>query len=322
MLELFPITWLAWLVRYLLRGSEHSGRADIPRRGDVVLVVDSVWGYPRRLKYFKKLRRRGVQFASFSYDLIPMTHPHLTHNLELFEGAVRRLLDLSALVLCISEFTKTELTRLFPEALEKSETVWLGCDFAKHKALPTDQKGKRRPNSILVLGTVEPRKNYSFLLDWFESEGGAAFSMTVVGGAGWNTEELQQRMRRIQSDGDRFTWYPYASDRELRTLLLEHEFGVQASLVEGFGLPIWEMSHCGLILVLSDIPVFRELAPHGAVFFDPYSRTSFSNALKSAAIVHETAEVMNGGANREISVRSWDAFATDVAGALGRMIRT
>ena len=51
------------------------------------------------------------------------------------------------------------------------------------------------------------------------------------------------------------------------------------SLAEGFGLPVLEAMFLGVPCVISNIVVFKELYNEAALFVDPYSITSISNAI-------------------------------------------
>jgi glycosyltransferase involved in cell wall biosynthesis len=55
---------------------------------------------------------------------------------------------------------------------------------------------------------------------------------------------------------------------------------VSASLNEGFGLPLIEAMSGGTPIVVSDIPIFREIGGDAAVFFDPGSSESFASAIR------------------------------------------
>jgi glycosyltransferase involved in cell wall biosynthesis len=55
---------------------------------------------------------------------------------------------------------------------------------------------------------------------------------------------------------------------------------VSASKDEGFGIPLVEAMKHGLPLVLSDIPIFREIAQDAALFFDATSPENFSKQVR------------------------------------------
>jgi glycosyltransferase involved in cell wall biosynthesis len=54
------------------------------------------------------------------------------------------------------------------------------------------------------------------------------------------------------------------------------------SLYEPFGVSVLEAAQAGMALVLSDIPVFRELWSDAAIFVDPRDRRSIQAGLRQA----------------------------------------
>ena len=62
-------------------------------------------------------------------------------------------------------------------------------------------------------------------------------------------------------------WLKNASDADLAFLLDNTSALIQASISEGFGLPIVEAGSKGVALLLSDIAVFREIAGDAASYF-------------------------------------------------------
>ncbi|MEO8907861.1 MAG: glycosyltransferase family 1 protein [Microbacteriaceae bacterium] len=56
---------------------------------------------------------------------------------------------------------------------------------------------------------------------------------------------------------------------------------VTASLDEGFGIPLVEAMALGTPVVVSDIPIFREIGGDAALFFDPHSAEQLAGAIRS-----------------------------------------
>jgi glycosyltransferase involved in cell wall biosynthesis len=71
-----------------------------------------------------------------------------------------------------------------------------------------------------------------------------------------------------------------ATDAEYESALLGATALVTASRDEGFGLPVVEAQALGTPVLLSDIPIFREIGGAAAGYFDPSSTDSFVAAVR------------------------------------------
>jgi glycosyltransferase involved in cell wall biosynthesis len=71
-----------------------------------------------------------------------------------------------------------------------------------------------------------------------------------------------------------------ASDEEYTAALLSATALVSASRDEGFGLPVVEAQALGTPVLLSDIPIFREIGGPEAGYFDPDNPDSFVAAVR------------------------------------------
>jgi len=123
----------------------------------------------------------------------------------------------------------------------------------------------------LFVGTVEPRKNLETLLDaWsgLRAQSADPPSLVVCGRLGWKSGGLAKRIERAESEG----WlrhFGYVSDSELAALYRDALLVALPSHYEGFGLPVLEAFEAGAPLVVSDIPVLREVAGDAALYAPP-----------------------------------------------------
>ena len=115
---------------------------------------------------------------------------------------------------------------------------------------------------ILVVGTLEPRKNYARVLDAFEhllrEAGERAPEMAIVGGAGWMSDAVIARMAALQASG-RFRWVRDADDATLAGLYRRATVFSYLSLYEGFGYPPFEAALAGVPMVLSNASAVGEI---------------------------------------------------------------
>lgn len=124
---------------------------------------------------------------------------------------------------------------------------------------------------FICLGTIEPRKNHLLLLAlWRElAAEGAAPTLVIVGRRGWENEMVLDMLDRCAALRPHVREFGDLADDEAAALLAGARALLFPSFAEGLGVPLLEASALGVPAILSDIPVFRELAPPGAVFLHP-----------------------------------------------------
>jgi alpha-1,3-rhamnosyl/mannosyltransferase len=124
----------------------------------------------------------------------------------------------------------------------------------------------------LFVGTLEPRKNLATLLvAWRELRndcrdgGGGVPPLLVAGPRGWRARELRRLLAEAEGEGW-LRYLGYVSPTELAALYRGAAVVALPSLYEGFGMPAVEALAAGAPLVLSDLPVFREVAGDAALY--------------------------------------------------------
>ena len=136
---------------------------------------------------------------------------------------------------------------------------------------------------FLAVGTLEPRKNLSTLIDaWLSlrAEGlMAEHDLLIVGGKGWRDGELARKLRTTKSSGVRALGS--VSDEDLALLYTGSMAFVMPSVYEGFGMPLQEARACGARLVASDIPELRESGGEDAIYVSP-NVDGIANGLQAA----------------------------------------
>jgi glycosyltransferase involved in cell wall biosynthesis len=105
------------------------------------------------------------------------------------------------------------------------------------------------------------------------------------------------------------------SDEEYARILSSATALVTASLNEGFGLPLVEAMAGGTPIVVSDIPIFREIGGEAAVFFDPRSPESFAAAIRELENPAEWKRRSQLARERSTHY-SWDRSAEALLGTL------
>lgn len=232
---------------------------------------------------FTMLRPSKRQFGRevcILYDFTPVILPW-THVPEIRNRFGRYFAETSSLcdkAIAISEATKADASWLCAIPNEDVIVGYPGPSLCVQSHAFAGSV-KRSDNLILVVSTVEPRKNSQFLLDWFETTDvlPPGIQLCWAGPKGWlSTSSSNARKRHRTSRRVRFLGM--VPDKRLCELYREAAFTIYPSLYEGFGFPVLDSLLHGAPVVSSFNSSLREFAGDGVYYFDAYDATSLDAA--------------------------------------------
>lgn len=251
--------------------------------GDLLwLDIDGVWGQRmRRSVLYEQLWKRNVRIGVYVHDVIVITHPQLFVEgawlqFPAYMGAV---LDYADYIFTSTEFSRDEVKRMADYAGIKRDIQYVvmtpGCDFSPKEVDESfvDPAAKAIADSgrmLMMVSTIEPRKNHTVLLDAFDAGLSAmGYKLVFVGRAGWKAETIIQRIQGHPENGRSLFWLQGLNDDTLHYLYRKAIFVLFPSYIEGFGLATVEAMSHGTPLILSDVPVLRETGRELADYFPP-----------------------------------------------------
>jgi glycosyltransferase involved in cell wall biosynthesis len=226
-------------------------------------------------------REIGILY-DFTTLLLPWTHGQQSR--EHFRTFFAKTAALCDKLVAISHSTKWDAQWLCAARNEDIVVGYPGPSLCVQKhACPTPVS--RRRNLILVVSTLEPRKNAPFLLDWFAATDvlDAGTELWWVGAKGWwaSREFLADlKRRRLGPKGRRIRLLGKVSDRLLCALYQQAAFTIYPSLYEGFGLPVLDSLAHGTPTVCSYHSSLKELAGRGVFVFDPCDPATLDEACR------------------------------------------
>lgn len=264
---------------------------DTMETGMIFLDIDSVWNSPyKRSVLLPQLKGRGIKIVTYIYDIIPITYPQFFHTNTLYY-----FMDYFGANLQYSDAFIVSTQSVLDEIYQISERMglkripgfvsWLGSDFhikqeedtIRHDAEEFIQKKQKY---VLIVGTVEPRKNHKILLDAFDKElFDKDICLVIVGKIGWNVENLEKRIRSHPQIGRKLYFFEGLNDASVNLLYKNALFVAFPTYDEGFGLPMIEAFQRGVPVIASDCPVLREVGGERAVYFKTESVDSFLKVL-------------------------------------------
>jgi glycosyltransferase involved in cell wall biosynthesis len=134
---------------------------------------------------------------------------------------------------------------------------------------------------LLMVSTVEPRKNHLSLLSAWESlrtSFDPDLQLVLVGSIGWESESIMRRIKPWLKRGGLHLLEDVPA-QELRLLYRHARCVVCPSFYEGFDFSGVEAMRCGGVVLASDIPVHRDVYGEASEYFNPYSVEDLEQAL-------------------------------------------
>jgi mannosyltransferase len=214
----------------------------------------------------------------------------------------------ASLLICISEATAADLRFFYPEAAGRARVIHLGSDHLEVSSPPPGRAGPSRDSrDVLFVGQRLHHKNFVTLLAAMTSPPWPVeVGIRVVGQPFTFAENM---LIGAWGLGDRVRHLGRLGDAELRQCYQEALAFVYPSLYEGFGLPVLEAQASGAPAVLSDIPVFHEVAgTDGALFFDPRLPESLAGAVAAVTDTGLRKRLVEAG-RANVGRFSWDRCA-------------
>lgn len=265
--------------------------------GDIFLGLDLYVGHiAQNAPLFRSMRERGVKIHFVVYDILPLRFPHFfpSETYPQFLSWFGIISEVSTSLCCISRAVAEDVADWLehhPVSRDtplRIESFPLGADIensAPTTGITPDQRTQfdaiRSAHTVLMVGTIEPRKGHAQALAAFELlwEQGSDAALVIVGKAGWMVDDLIRQLRSHPEKNRRLFWFEGASDELLNLLYERSNLLLAASYGEGFGLPLIEASRHGIALLVRDIPVFREVAGENARYFQASSPLELAAAL-------------------------------------------
>ena len=266
-------------------------------------------------------RASVVTIHDLGYLYEPTRHPRLQ----------RLYLDLSTRwsaraahsLVADSEATKSDLVARYGVAADKITVAYPGVAADLRPVadrtqieMVTRRYGIERPY-ILYLGTLQPRKNLSRLIEAYAGLGARVPRLVLAGKHGWQADRFVAEVERL-GIAQRVVFAGYVRGEDKAALLSGALAFIFPSLYEGFGLPVIEAQACGCPVICSNVSSLPEVAGGAAVLVDPRDvdawRAALGQLLESADLRRELAQRGLTNARRF----SWQTCAARVLETLER----
>jgi glycosyltransferase involved in cell wall biosynthesis len=276
----------------------HALYPQLDTKGVDVMIAETP--YPGRV-------RRPTRLIVRYHDAIPLLMPHTISDKAYHQAshyqALRRNVQDGAWFACVSDATRNDLVSIFPEAASRAVTIpnMVSRHYypeaagpqripeimrvRRHAGIegggPVIQRGNEPIPYLLMVSTIEPRKNHLTLLAAWEhlrASGHGDLQLVFIGSLGWDHKSIVKRFRPWLARGGLHLLEDVPSD-DIRLLYRHARITVCPSFGEGFDYSGVEAMCSGGVVAASDIPVHREVFGDAAAYFSPYSAAEMAQVL-------------------------------------------
>lgn len=294
----YNLRWWSWSL------FPHSANID---RADVAHVQYTV---PWRLRMPVVTTVHDISFR-----LMPHTFP-LKHRF-LLNLSVPASMRRAARVITVSESSRHDIIRVYRLPEEKVIAIPNAADerFQPIERTIAEEMLRRHygiePPFVLMVGVLQPRKNLPLGVQAFAQAvllSGLPHRLVIVGKPGWGMREMEQALSR-HDVRERTILTGYVPDEHLPYFYSASDALMYPSLYEGFGLPPLEAMQCGCPVLVSDIPVMREVVGDAGMLLAPNDAVQWTQALYLVLTNEWTRQQMRERGLIQASRFSWKEAA-------------
>lgn len=227
--------------------------------------------------------REGKIVYDLSMILAPECHP--AGSVTLYTQDLADQIACSDVLFCISQSTARDVAWVYNVEPERIKVALLGnnVDLTWSRRMKELVADRTVEPFLLVLGSVEPRKNAFLVLEWLSRYPEILDEVRVVfaGRQAWG--ETFSAMIHEKSLGSalasgRIVFTGYVDDRLRAALLTGATALLYPSIFEGFGLPLLEAMAIGTPVLSSMSTSMPEVLGTCGYYFDPHSVQSLHAA--------------------------------------------
>jgi glycosyltransferase involved in cell wall biosynthesis len=267
----------------------------------------------------------SVPTAIVVHDMVPFVAPDLAQRRAavIERATIRPALRRTAALACVSAWTERDLVELFPAASGKTAVL----PHAAHPRFRPDHPAAAIAAAcarhdlperfVLGVGTLEPRKNLTRLIDAYTAlpeQVRASTPLALVGPKGWEADEIE---RRAGEAGVRITGF--VSDEDLALLYSGCTAFAYPSLYEGFGLPVLEALAAGAPTVTATNSSLPEVAGDAALLVDAHDTRAIADALQRLLTDDALAARLRAAGPERAAAFSWARTAAGYSALLERV---
>jgi glycosyltransferase involved in cell wall biosynthesis len=206
--------------------------------------------------------------AYFYYD-----QEFLKKDLYQLKNWTQYAINKSSKVIAVSKATAKDIRKFYKTSDDKISIIYNGFNQVEpEKKHSTDTEKLIKHPYFLYVGTIQPRKNISLLIEAFNAlvEENPNLHLIIVGKKGWLYKEIFEKITQMHLE-EHVTFTGFIDDSDLDYLYKHAISYILPSLYEGFGIPVLEAMSRSCPVIISFNSSLPEVGGDAALYFDPSS---------------------------------------------------
>ena len=218
----------------------------------------------------------------------------------------RKICQHSNRIIAISQSTKNDIVNLYKINPDKITVSYNGLAEKFHivdrndaNLIRVKEKYNLPYKFILYLGTIEPRKNISAVVQAYvqlqkktissDQNEIAKYKLVIAGADGWLSEKIFAEIAASDCKND-IVVINFVSEEDKEFVLNLASLFVYPSRFEGFGLPPLEAMACGVPVITSNNSSLPEVVGDAAIMIDPDKSSEIAQAMQELLASPELRE--------------------------------
>ncbi|MBI5152727.1 glycosyltransferase family 4 protein [Candidatus Peregrinibacteria bacterium] len=267
------------------------------------------------------LAARTLKTIIIVHDLVAFLFPdHNKKAVFIEKMTLKFALKKAVKVITISENTKKDLLKKFAPStsslIDKIASVPAAASEKFHQMSLPEIKNFRISHNlperfILGVGTLEPRKNFTTLIDAFAqvNQEFPNLKLIIIGAKGWKYKQIFDRVHH-QDIKDKVIFRGYVAENDLVGYYNGAEIFVFPSLYEGFGIPPLEAMKCSCPIIASNAASMPEVIGTGGLLVDPADTRGLAEAIKSILVDRDLRNKLVNRGQHQSQKFSWQSSAS------------
>ncbi len=264
---------------------------------------------------------RAITIHDLAYEIFPdKTSPALRAYLA---SVVPKQIAQASRVIAVSQTTKRDLVERLGVDESRISVVPNGVEerFFDGKSLSRERRAalKIQEDYLLIVGTLEPRKNHLNLFRAIQLlDRIVDLPLVVAGRRGWEDEQILREASQLAELG-KVILVDYVPDMDLPGLYAGARVVVYPSWYEGFGLPVAEAMASGSPVVTSTAAALRETGGDSVIYCDPADPECIAEAIERAAREDNKSTEMKLARQARAREFNWERSGISLAGVFQQL---